>query len=284
MSSFDCRTAFVSDVHLGTRDCRAAYLLDFLKRLDCDRLVLVGDVFDLWAMRRRVVWTREQSAILEHVFALAENGTEVIYIPGNHDEHMRSLIGSEIRGVRILRNMEHETADGRRFLVSHGDEFDDEVRHSRFQHHIGDLSYQFLLQISYWVDRLRRRMQRPYWSLSTWAKTRVGRVRDYIGRFEAAATRAAREGGYDGYIGGHIHKAAISPRDGILYCNTGDWVEHCTALIEDHGGYLHLVHWSDHARLDASDSGRTGAGRDTGRLPPELAWLYAAAATTTTLR
>jgi len=282
MPSFDCRTAFVSDIHLGTRECRAQYLLDFLQRLNCERLVLVGDVFDLWAMRRRVVWTRAQAAIIEHVFALADRGIEVLYIPGNHDEALRGLIGTEIRGVRILRNLEHRTADGRRFLVSHGDEFDNEVRHSRLQHWLGDVGYQLLLRASHWVDRVRRQLQRPYWSLSAWAKTRVGRARDYIGRFEAAATRAAREAGYDGYIGGHIHKAAIRSHEGVLYCNTGDWVEHCTALIEDHGGFLHLVHWSDHVRLDASDSLRIENGVPAPGLPPELAWLRAASAITPT--
>lgn len=276
MSSFECRTAFLSDIHLGTRDCRAQYLLDFLKRLNCERLVLVGDVFDLWAMRRRVVWTPAQSAIIEHVFALADRGVEVLYIPGNHDEALRALVGTEIRGVRIVRNLEHQTADGRRFLVSHGDEFDDEVRHSHLQHRIGDIAYQLLLRLSHWVDHCRRYLQRPYWSLSAWAKTRVGRARDYIGRFEAAAMRAAREGRYDGYIGGHIHKATITSSAGVLYCNTGDWVEHCTALIEDHAGYLHLVHWSDHVRLDASDNGREGLGRPAVDLPPELAWLLTA--------
>jgi len=276
MPGIDCRTAFISDIHLGTRDCRAAYLLDFLQRLHCERLVLVGDVFDLWAMRRRVVWTDAQSAVVEHVFALADQGIEVIYIPGNHDEALRALIGTEIRGVRFLRTLEHQTADGRRFLVSHGDEFDDEVRHSRLQHWCGDIGYHALLRLGHWVDRARRYMGRPYWSLSAWAKTRVGRARDYIGRFEAAATTVARDQGYDGYIGGHIHKAAISSRDGVLYCNTGDWVEHCTALVEDQHGFLHLVHWSDHGRVDASDTvSQDNDSTRTISLPPELAWLRA---------
>lgn len=278
MSSFACRTAFLSDIHLGTRECRAQYLLDFLQRLDCERLVLVGDVFDLWAMRRRVIWNAAQAAVIERVFSLADNGTEVIYIPGNHDEALRALIGTEIRGIRIVRNLDHETADGRRFLVSHGDEFDDEVRFSRIQHLIGDLTYQILLRASHWVDAVRRQFSLRYWSLSAWAKTRVGRARDYIHRFEAAATGAARANGYDGYIGGHIHKAAISSRDGILYCNTGDWVEHCTALIEDKAGYLHLVHWSNHVRLDASDTWKTSERDAPVSLPPELAWLQTAAA------
>lgn len=279
MPSLDCRTAFISDIHLGTRDCRAPYLLDFLQRLDCKRLVLVGDVFDIWAMRRRVVWTAAQSKVIEHIFALADRGVDVVYIPGNHDEALRALVNTEIRGVRILRNLAHENADGRRFFVSHGDEFDDAVRHSRVQHLLGDMSYQLLLRLNHWVDTLRGYLNLPYWSLSAWAKTRVGKARDYIGRFESTASRNAREQGFDGYIGGHIHKAGIAKREGVLYCNTGDWVEHCTALIEDHSGYLHLLHWSDHVRLDASDAVPVDHADTSAGLPPELAWLGSVSAT-----
>jgi len=275
MSDFDCRTAFVSDIHLGTRECRAEYLLDFLQRLRCERLVLVGDIFDVWVMRRRMTWTAAQTAVVNQIFQLADQGMEVLYIPGNHDEALRVLIGTEIRGVRILHNLEHRTADGRRFLVSHGDEFDDPIQQRRLLYWLGDLGYQGLLRLSHWVDRGRRLLRRPYWSLCAWAKTCVGRARDHVRDFEAAAVRAARDGGYDGYIGGHIHKAAIRNTDGVCYCNTGDWVEHCTALIEDHGGLLHLIHWSDHGRLDASDSDPAATEARVVPLPPELAWLRA---------
>ena len=254
MARFDCRTAFLSDLHLGTRECRADFLLDFLQRLQCERLVLVGDVFDLWAMRRRLIWTEQQSAVLDQIFALAATGVEVVYIPGNHDARLRAFAGVEIRGVRIRRSLEHQTVDGRRFLISHGDEFDDEVKHGSWQHWVGDVAYQWLLRSSHWLNRTRNAFGLHYWSLSAWAKTRLGRARDYIGRFQKAAVRCALAQGYDGFICGHIHKAAIEDIDGILYCNTGDWVEHCTALIEDHDGLMHLIHWSDHGRLDASDS------------------------------
>lgn len=270
MSRFECRTVFLSDIHLGTRECRAEFLLDFLQRLQCERLVLVGDIFDVWAMRRRVVWTDHQAAAVEHVLEMARQGVEVIYIPGNHDEALRSLIGARIHGIEFRRNLDHITADGRRFLVTHGDEFDHEVQFSPLQHRLGDLAYQCLLRAGHWIHRLRRSLGLPFWSLSAWAKSRVGKAQNYIGRFETAAVRTARTQGYAGFIGGHIHKAALCTRQGIVYANTGDWIEHCTALVEDPSGTLHLVHWSDHGRVDASDPHTTMRPQP---LPPGLAWL-----------
>jgi UDP-2,3-diacylglucosamine pyrophosphatase LpxH len=280
MSAFRCRAAFISDTHLGTRQCRAAYLADFLERLDCERLVLVGDIIDIQAMRRRIHWDGAQTAVIEQVFTLCRRGVEVIYIPGNHDAALRALVGAEVRGVRILRDLKHLTADGRRLLVSHGDEFDDKIRHGRIQHWLGDKGYHLLLWMNHFVGRARRRLRRPYWSLSAWAKARVGRARDYVSRFETAASRTALERGYDGYIGGHIHKAAMHSDHGVIYCNTCDWVEHCTALIEDHSGSLHLIHWSDHGRLAASDPRPVANGARPIELPPELAWLRAASTDT----
>jgi UDP-2,3-diacylglucosamine pyrophosphatase LpxH len=280
MSAFDCRTAFISDIHLGTRQCRAAYLADFLARLNCERLVLAGDVIDLHAMRRRIHWDDAHTAVIEHVLMLARRGVEVFYIPGNHDEALRTLIGTEIRGVHVLGHLEHLTADGRRLLVSHGDEFDDVLCTCRLQHWLGDKAYHLLLRMNHWISGARRYLRRPYWSLSVWAKGRSGRVRDYIARFEATASRSALERGYDGYIGGHIHKPAIRTDNGVIYCNTGDWVEHCTALIEDHGGSLHLIHWSDHVRLHAGLRARDIDGAGACDLPPELAWLRTASAGT----
>ncbi|WP_077278925.1 UDP-2,3-diacylglucosamine diphosphatase [Thioalkalivibrio denitrificans] len=285
MSTFVCRTAFISDVHLGTRQCRAGYLADFLARLNCERLVLVGDIIDLQAMRRRIYWDDDQAAVIEQIFMLARRGVEVIYIPGNHDDALRTMIGARIKGVHILGHIEHQTADGRRLLVSHGDEFDDELLTCRVQHWIGDQAYHLLLRMNHWIGGVRRYLRRPYWSLSVWAKERSGRARRYIARFEAAASRTARENGYDGYIGGHIHKAALRAEHGVIYCNTGDWVEHCTALIEDQDGSLHLIHWSDHVRLHASRAvGEAEAGPryplqpQTSGLPAYLAARTAAGA------
>lgn len=253
MGTLRCRSVFISDVHLGTRECRADYLLDFLEHVRCERLYLVGDIFDLWSMRRCVYWTRVQTAVLQRIFHMAGNGTRVVYIPGNHDECLRDFAGGEFNGVQVRLNAEHVGADGRRFFVSHGDEFDAIVRHHPWLKAAGDGAYRFLLKGNRIYNAWRHRRGHDYWSLSAWLKTRLGNARQYIRKFEEAAAYEALCSGYDGYICGHIHKAGIERIHGVLYCNDGDWVEHCTTLVEDFTGALQLLHWSDHRRVEASD-------------------------------
>ncbi|MFN4263751.1 MAG: UDP-2,3-diacylglucosamine diphosphatase [Thioalkalivibrionaceae bacterium] len=244
------RTVFISDVHLGTRECRAGYLRDFLETLECQRLVLVGDIFDLWAMKRRVSWDDDQTAVVERVFEMAAQGVEVIYIPGNHDAAARTLVGQRIRGVRVERNFVHVGEDGRRWFVSHGDEFDAEVSHPAWIQWLGDFGYNLALRAGNAVHRVRRVLGLRYWSASAWLKSHVGQARAYIDRFERTAAATARRQGFDGYLCGHIHKAAVREIDGVTYANCGDWVEHCSALLEEPGGRLALWHWSDHARVE----------------------------------
>jgi UDP-2,3-diacylglucosamine pyrophosphatase LpxH len=255
MNKLKYRSIFISDVHLGSKNCKAEYLLDFLRSTESEYLYLVGDIFDLWEMRKTVCWTAAQSEILETVFIKARNGTRVFYIPGNHDEWFRRFAGSEIHGVMLKLKAEHIAADGRRFLVSHGDEFDSVVRHNPVLLFVGDHAYNLLLKLDRGLNRLRRLLGRSYWSLSAWLKTRVNNANDYIRKFETAAAVRAGEKSYDGYICGHIHKAGIRSIDGVLYCNDGDWVEHCTALAEDDNGWIHLLHWSDQARVEAVSRG-----------------------------
>ncbi len=255
MSKLRYRSIFISDVHLGTRNCKADYLLDFLRTSESDFLYLVGDIFDLWEMKKRVFWTESQNAIIGEIIRKSESGTKVIYIPGNHDMWFREMVGSEYRGIRIMLNAEHTTADGRRFFVSHGDEFDTLVRHNRLLLLIGDHAYNWLLKINRLINRLRHLVGKPYWSLSAWLKTRVNNANQYIEKFESVASEQARNGDYNGYICGHIHKSGIRNIQGVLYCNDGDWVEHCTALTEDDNGWLKLLHWSDHAQIEAQNRG-----------------------------
>ena len=255
MSQLSYRSIFISDVHLGTRDCRAKFLIDFLESTHCERLYLVGDIVDLWAMRRSVHWPPSHTRVLQLFFEKAERGTEVFYIPGNHDELMRDFVGSEINGVRILRDAVHVTRDGRRFLVSHGDEFDGFVRHNGLLRLLGDGIYPFLLLMNRWFNGARRRLGRPYWSLSAFIKSKVGNARRYIEKFEAAVAYAAAIQEYDGHICGHLHTAGIVARDGVLYCNDGDWVEHCTALVEDFEGRLQLLHWADRKQIHQVNEG-----------------------------
>lgn len=255
MERLDYRAIFISDIHLGTADCRADYLLDFLRHTHCDTLYLVGDVIDLWAMRRQVHWPQTHSEVLRAFFDLAAAGTRVVYIPGNHDEALRSLAGSTYNGIEIRLDDVHVTRDGRRLRVSHGDEFDAAVHCGRVVQAIGDAAYNVLLWLNRQTARLRGRYGRPYWSLSAWLKGRSGGARRYVRRFMGAAAHEAARHAFDGYVCGHIHVAGIEQVDGVLYCNDGDWVEHCTALVERRDGRLQLIHWADHKRVEREHAG-----------------------------
>nr|WP_300315216.1 UDP-2,3-diacylglucosamine diphosphatase [Halomonas sp.] len=237
------RTLFISDLHLGTRDCQAELLSRLLRRVRPERLYLVGDVIDLIAMHRRAALPAQQQRLVARILRLARSGCEIIYIPGNHDAALRRLCGLKVHRVSIERRAIHETADGRRLLVSHGDEFDTHVRLAPWVMALGDGMHQFVLSLNRWVNRVRSALGMPYWSLSAAVKGRIGAAQRYVAQFEQAALHQAGREGLDGYVGGHIHQAGFRARDGVLYCNDGDWVEHCTALIERPDGRLALIDW-----------------------------------------
>lgn len=237
------RTLFISDLHLGTPDCQAALLSKLLRRVRPERLYLVGDIVDLLAMRKRAVLDKDQQALVARVLRLARSGCEVIYIPGNHDASFRRLCGVKLHNVSIERRAIHVTASGRRLLVSHGDQFDTHVRIAPWLLTLGDGMHGFILSLNRWCNRGRSLLGLPYWSLASALKRRSGTAQRYVAQFEEAAMRQARLEGLDGYIGGHIHQAGFRVEDGVLYCNDGDWVEHCTALAEDADGALHLIDW-----------------------------------------
>lgn len=239
----DSRTLFISDLHMGTPDCQAALLDSLLRRVRPKRLYLVGDIIDLIAMRKRAVLPSAQQRLVARVLRLARGGCEVIYIPGNHDAALRKLCGLKLYNVRIERRMIHVTVDNRRLLVSHGDEFDTHVRMAPWMMALGDGMHQFVLSLNRWCNHGRRLLGMPYWSLAAALKNQVGAARRYVEQFEQAALHQAAREGLDGYIGGHIHKAGFATGPGVLYCNDGDWVEHCTALMEDGEGRLSLIDW-----------------------------------------
>ncbi|GAB6048402.1 UDP-2,3-diacylglucosamine diphosphatase [Methyloparacoccus murrellii] len=245
------RSVWISDVHLGTRGCKAEYLLDFLDHIDCQRLYLVGDIVDFWKLKNGFYWPALHNAIVRKVMALATTGTEVIYIPGNHDEVFRGYIGTVFNGIALQERAVHETADGRRFLVVHGDEFDGVVCTSRWLAMLGSEAYDFLIAVNRWFNIGRRILGFPYWSMSAYIKHKVKNAVNFIFDFERALLHAAEEQGLDGVICGHIHHAAIHDNDrGIRYCNTGDWVESCTALAETADGTISIIRWvEDSARL-----------------------------------
>jgi len=245
------RTVFISDVHLGYRGCQAELLLDYLRRIDTERLVLVGDIVDLWSLKRSMFWPSSHHDVLRQVLGMARRGVKVIYVPGNHDEGMRELCDAAVEGIEIRRQFIHETAEGRRFLVVHGDEFDGAVKFAGWLKALGEWLYDVVLWLGRGVTAFRRRLGFGYWSLATWLKEQVPDARRYIERFEHAAAHAAIRQGLDGIICGHIHRPEIREVDGVRYCNDGDWVEHCSSLVEDLNGRLTLMfHTAEPRRLD----------------------------------
>lgn len=239
------RTIWISDVHLGFRDSKAEFLLDFLNSTEAETIFIVGDLIDIWSMKKTFFWPEKHQEVIKTLINKVQSGTRVIYIPGNHDEINRDLVGAEIFGVEIHRNYVHTTADGRKFLLCHGDEFDFVVRHSTFVKIVGDLSYGLLLFLNRWCNRFRKCSGQPYWSLATYIKNRIKNARKAIEVFEEAAAAEARHRGLDGIICGHIHQPEIRKIDGVLYCNDGDWVESCTAMAENQNGWLEIIHWAD---------------------------------------
>ena len=250
-SGLRVRSVFVSDVHLGTRGCRADFLLDFLRRVECERLYLVGDIVDGWRLRKSWYWTAEFDAVIRQVLSMARRGVAVTYIPGNHDEMLRDWFGLEVAGVRLAAEAVHDGPDGRRFLVIHGDEFDGVIRYAKVLAYLGDWAYEWALVGNRWFNAARRRLGYPYWSLSQWLKRQVKEAVKAIDRFEEALAGEARRRGLQGVICGHIHHAEMRQVGGILYMNDGDWVESCTALVEHGDGRFELVDWAQENRLSS---------------------------------
>lgn len=239
------RSVFVSDVHLGSKGCRADQLLDFLKSVEVDYLFLVGDIVDLWAMRKNFFWPQEHNNVLRTVLGKAKGGTRVIYIPGNHDEDLREFCGAVFGNLEIHREFVHDTADGRQLLVLHGDEFDTVVKCSPWLAKLGSNVYDVILSLNTHVNSIRRLFGLPYWSLATYLKHKAKTAVQYISSFEHAVANAARKRGVDGVVCGHIHRPEISDIDGVQYCNDGDWVESCSALVEDMNGRLAIWSWPE---------------------------------------
>jgi UDP-2,3-diacylglucosamine pyrophosphatase LpxH len=236
------RTIWISDLHLGTPQAKADFLLDFLRRHEADRYYLVGDIFDGWALQRSWYWPSSHNALIQGLLRKADS-TAVTYVPGNHDEVARDFPGLQLGGITIQNRAVHTTADGRRFAVVHGDEFEGVVRHSEWLELLGGWAYVGVLKMDQWFNQVRRLFNLPYWSLSNYLKHSTQRARRFIQDFEETAADQADDKGFDGVICGHIHHPRLRTIDGTHYGNTGDWVESCTALVEHLDGRLELLRW-----------------------------------------
>ncbi|KKC25465.1 UDP-2,3-diacylglucosamine diphosphatase [Sphingomonas sp. SRS2] len=239
------RTIWVSDIHLGTRGCNAQMLIDFLDSTDSETMYLVGDIIDGWRLKRSWYWPSAHNDIVWRVMKRAKRGTRVVFIPGNHDEMFRQFAGLTFGGIEIRRNAIHETADGRRLMVTHGDEFDTVVMCHRWLAFAGDAAYEMLMRLNVVINWVRQKFDLPYWSLSKHAKQKVKNAVEFISRFEEAVAHDAGERGVDGVVCGHIHTAEIRQFGDIVYYNDGDWVEGCTALVEHFDGRMEVLHWAD---------------------------------------
>lgn len=239
------RTIWLSDIHLGTPGCKAEFLVDFLKRNECEKLYLVGDIIDGWKLKSGWFWPQEHTNVVRKVLTKAKRGTKVTYVTGNHDEFLRKFVDYrlEIGNIHLVNEAVHETADGRRLLILHGDFFDVITRYHRWLALAGDMAYETLMHSNYWFNRVRGLFGMRYWSLSAYAKNKVKNAVNIVSNFEEAVARECKRRGLDGVICGHIHHAEIRNINGVTYHNCGDWVESCTALAEDFNGKLSIVRW-----------------------------------------
>lgn len=248
------RTIFLSDIHLGTRGCRADILLDFLRHHEAAQIYLVGDIVDGWRLQKSWYWPKEHSDFVRKLLKRAARGVDIVYIPGNHDEAFRDYVGLDFAGIRLCEDAVHVAADGRRYWVLHGDAFDGIVLYARWLAFLGDTAYTLLLSLNTVLNRARRRLGLPYWSLSAWLKHKTKKAVAFMARFEDAVAREAAARGVDGVICGHIHHAETRMIGDVLYCNDGDWVESCTALVEHEDGRMEIIRWADVIGRRANDA------------------------------
>ncbi|XOC96615.1 UDP-2,3-diacylglucosamine diphosphatase [Burkholderia sp. 22PA0099] len=238
------RTIWISDIHLGTSGCQANYLLDFLRHNDSEYLYLVGDIIDGWQLKKGWYWPQAHNDVVQKIMRKARKGTQVVYIPGNHDEAARQFCDLAFGEIQVRGEAFHTTLAGKRLWIVHGDLFDGVIQHAKWLAYLGDSAYTLILLLNRWFNRVRSRLGFQYWSLSQYLKHQVKNAVNFISSFENAMTDEARRRGCDGVVCGHIHKAEIRDIDGVLYCNDGDWVESLSALVETMEGELKIVYWT----------------------------------------
>jgi UDP-2,3-diacylglucosamine pyrophosphatase LpxH len=236
-------------MHLGTRSCRADLILSFLKKYEPETLYLVGDIIDGWRLKKSWYWPEHHEEVLLEIMAKAVKGSRVVYLPGNHDDFLRLSNGKKITGVEVIETVIHTTADGKRFLVMHGDQLDEVIRNIPWLAHVGDMAYDALTAFNYAYNKITGLFGFKYRSIAALLKSSVKRATCFIGEYEKALVATGRDNDVDGIICGHIHHSAIRSIGKMCYVNTGDWVENCTAVVENASGALELI--CGHARYSA---------------------------------
>ena len=248
------RAIWISDIHLGTPGCKAEYLLDFLRWNESEQLYLVGDIIDGWQLKKGWYWRQSHNDVVQKILRKSRKGTRVTYIAGNHDEVLRQFLGMAFGDIEILDEATHELLDGRRLWITHGDLFDGIIQHAKWLAYLGDSLYSFILRLNNSFNHARHKLGLSYWSLSQYLKHKVKNAVSFITEFETVLTDEARRRGYDGVLCGHIHRPEIREINGILYCNDGDWVESCTALVEHHNGKWEIITWTKEKDNESSNN------------------------------
>ena len=213
------RTLFLSDIHLGSRGCQADKLLDFLRHHEADTVYLVGDIVDGWQLKTGWYWPQLHNDVVQKLLRQARKGAQLRYIPGNHDEFLRDYYGTHFGGIEVVEDAIHTAADGKRYLVIHGDLFDVVIRHARWLALLGNGAYDLAIWLNTYFNAIRRSLGLTYWSLSQWAKLKVKNAVNFIGEYETTLISEARRRGVDGVICGHIHHAVIRNDPGLRYIN-----------------------------------------------------------------
>jgi UDP-2,3-diacylglucosamine pyrophosphatase LpxH len=273
------RSIWISDVHLGTKHAQVKLLLDFLRETDCRYLYIVGDLIDGWELKAKWFWRDEYNVLIQKLLRKSRKQTKVIYITGNHDEFVDHFLGLRFGNVTLAQQVIHTAADGRRYLVLHGHQADGIAHFNRLLDRVGSRLYQWILDFNVHFNRVRRSLGFGYWSVAAYLKFKAKRAVKYVSDYEQTIAQMARKQEVHGVICGHIHRAEIKSIGGVRYLNCGDWVESCTALVEDFDGNIQLLNLHEnpvlHSRRgsrafdpgdrdegDAGDGGPSGGGRD----------------------
>jgi UDP-2,3-diacylglucosamine pyrophosphatase LpxH len=246
------RAIFISDIHLGSKGTQANQLCHFLKHNECERLYLVGDIIDVWKLKRKVYWPQEHSNVIRRVLTKAKRGTKVLYIVGNHDEMLRKWMNFDLQfgNISIVNETIHEGIDGKKYLIVHGDLFDGIGNLNRWLYVLGDHAYDFALALNRWINTIRRTLGFSYWPVSRYLKANVKKATNFIFQFETNLATYCAKQGYDGVVCGHIHTPEIRQIGDVLYMNDGDWVESCTALVETYEGEFKIIQWHEFDNLN----------------------------------
>lgn len=242
------RTVFISDTHLGNKDCKADFLLHFLSNMSCDTLYLVGDIVDMWSMSRQFMWPENHNAVMHKIIQLSHGKTRIVFLPGNHDAPLQKYSGMQFGNIEITRQCVHTTAQHKQYLVMHGDQCDADVTLGKFHAWMGDKAYDLLLFVNRWFNYFRQLRKGHYWSLAGYIKQRINGANKAIERYKQAVCKRAKVLQLDGVICGHIHHPESDYVEGVHYINDGDWIENCSVLVEDKRGEMILLDWADYAR------------------------------------